>query len=336
MSALHYPAMPRERQFSVCTAIALWVAAVVFAAVYGILHGFTGRAFAVTLCVLALFLAIQLSLAAGNLGERFARRVGSHRGVLLAFVPFLAYLIYLSGTNNFSWMRAGIALAYTLAPVLIAISAGVSKPGAWPDYLAMIAIFLPLKMGFLSRLWPYPGPRFGYILTMLLALSVALATFLFVRQFDAVGYNIVWARDAVFSVLLHFGLLAVILIPLGSALHFIRFDPSQADWKSLPFDAISIFLLTAWPEEFLFRGLLQNSLSRTLSSETLGWITASVVFGLAHITNNRVFPNWRYAILATIAGIFYGRTWGKTNSIFTSAIVHALVDTIWHLAFRTL
>jgi uncharacterized protein len=171
---------------------------------------------------------------------------------------------------------------------------------------------------------------------VLLAISVALASFLFVRQFDGVGYNIVWGRDALLAVLFHFGWLAVIVIPLGTALHFIQFDPSQAHWRSLPADAISIFLLTAWPEELLFRGLLQNSLSRTLSSETGGWISASVVFGLAHITNNGVFPNWRYAILATIAGIFYGRTWRKTNSIFASAIVHGLVDTIWHLAFRTL
>ena len=167
----------------------------------------------------------------------------------------------------------------------------------------------------------------GYVATMLLAISVALATFLFVRQFDGVGYNIVWGRDAAFASLLHFGLLAVILIPLGTALHFIRFDPAVAHWKSLPVDAFGIFLLTAWPEELLFRGLLQNSLSRTFSSETGGWITASVMFGLAHITNNGVFPNWRYALLATIAGIFYGRTWRKTGSIFPSAIVHALVDT---------
>src|ERR1700688_5087607 len=124
-----------------------------------------------------------------------------------------------------------------------------------------------------------------YVTTMLLAISVALATFLFVRQFDGVGYNIIWGRDAAFAVLIHFGLLAAIVIPLGIALHFIRFDPAQAHWKSLPAYAISIFLLTAWPEELLFRGLLQNSLSHTLASETAGWFTASVVFGLAHITN---------------------------------------------------
>jgi membrane protease YdiL (CAAX protease family) len=171
---------------------------------------------------------------------------------------------------------------------------------------------------------------------VLLAINVALATFLFVRQLDGIGYNIIWGRDPAVSVVIHFTLLAAIVIPLGTALHFIQFDPTVAHWKSLPADTIGIFLLTAWPEELVFRGLLQNSLSRTLSSEAGGWIAASMIFGLAHITNNGVFPNWRYALLATIAGIFYGRTWRNSGSIFPAAIVHALVDTTWHLLFRTL
>jgi membrane protease YdiL (CAAX protease family) len=324
------------RQLSIWTALGLWAAAVAAAAVYGAWHGYSGRAYAVTLSVLAFFLAIQLLLAAGNLGERFARRAGPQGGALIAIVPLLAYLVYLAGTNSFTLWRVALAAAYTLAPVLLAISAGTSKPGAWQDYLAMLAIFLPLKMRFLNALWPFGGPTISYAATMLLAISVALATFLFVRQFGGVGYNIIWGREAMLAVLFHFGLLAAIVIPLGIALHFIQFDPAQAHWKSLPADVISIFLLTAWPEELLFRGLLQNSLSNTLSSETGGWFSASVIFGLAHITNNGAFPNWRYTLLATIAGIFYGRTWRKTNSIFTSAIVHTLVDTIWHLAFRTL
>jgi membrane protease YdiL (CAAX protease family) len=267
--------MPGERQLSVWTALGLWTAAVAGAAIYGAWHVYSGRAYAVTLCVLAFLLAIQLSFAAGNLGERLARRAGSHGGALIAIVPFLAYLIYLEGTNSFTWHRAAVAAAYTLTPVLLTISAGTSKAGAWQDYTAMLTIFLPLKMRFLSVLWAYGGSTMGYVATMLLAISVALATFLFVRQFDGVGYNIVWGRDALLSVLLHFGLIAIIVIPLGSALHFIRFDPAQAHWKSLPFDAISIFLLTAWPEELLFRGLLQNSLSRTLSSEVTASSTSS-------------------------------------------------------------
>lgn len=328
--------MPGERQFSVWIALGLWAAGVAAASLYGLLQGYGGRAFAVTACVLAIFLAAQLLLAAGNAAERMARRAGSHFGVLLALLPLGVYFAYARGTGSFAWRSAALAAAFVLVPLFLAISAGAAKADAWQDYLSMAAIFLPVKLGWLVRLWPYPGMQFAHFLSVLLAVNVALATFLFVRQFDGVGYNIASDRGAALNVLLHFALLAVILIPLGTALHFIRFDPSQTRWKSLPADALSIFLLTAWPEEFLFRGLLQNSLSRSFSNETAGWLAASVIFGLAHITNNGVFPNWRYAILATIAGIFYGRTWRKTNSIFTSAIVHSLVDTIWHVTFRTL
>src|SRR6202051_3478250 len=215
--------MSGERQLSIWTALALWAAAVAGAAVYGAWRGYSGRAYAVTLCVLAFFLAIQLSFAAGNLGERFARRAGSHRGVLIAIVPFIAYLIYLAGTNSFTWWRTAFAAAYTLTPILLTISAGTAKPGAWQDYIAMLAIFLPLKLRFLHALWPYGGPAIGYAAAVLLASSVALASFLFVRQFDGVGYNIVWGRDAMLAVLFHFGGLAVIAIPLGTALHFIQF-----------------------------------------------------------------------------------------------------------------
>jgi membrane protease YdiL (CAAX protease family) len=328
--------MSGDRQRCVWIAIALWAVAVAGAALFGGCHGFGGRAFAVTIGAFAFFLGVQVILAAGNLGERLARRTGHQIGVLVGAIPFLAYLIYLLGTNSFTWWRVAISAAYILAPLLIAISAGSAKPGAWQDYLAMLAIFLPLKLRWLNGFWPYPGVRIGYVATALLAISVALATFLFVRQFDGVGYNIVWGGGAGFQIALHFGLLALVVIPLGTWLRFIQFDPSIARWKSLPLDALGIFLLTAWPEELLFRGLLQNSLSRTFSSQTAGWIATSVVFGLAHINNNGVFPNWRYVLLAAIAGIFYGRTWRKTGSIFPAAVVHALVDTTWHLLFRTL
>src|SRR5450631_3639426 len=128
--------MSGERQLSVWTALFLWTAAVAGAALYGAWHGYSGRAYAVTLCVLAFFLAIQLSFAAGNFGERLARRAGSHGGALIAMVPFLAYLIYLEGTNSFTWQRAALAAAYTLTPMLLTISAGTSKAGAWQDYVA--------------------------------------------------------------------------------------------------------------------------------------------------------------------------------------------------------
>lgn len=118
--------MSGERQLSIWTALGLW--AVASAAVYGGRHGYSGRAYTVTLCVLAFFLAIQLSLAGGNLGERLARRAGSQRGILIATLPFLAYMIYLAGTNNFTWWRAALAAAYTLTPALLTISQAQRNP----------------------------------------------------------------------------------------------------------------------------------------------------------------------------------------------------------------
>jgi membrane protease YdiL (CAAX protease family) len=125
-----------------------------------------------------------------------------------------------------------------------------------------------------------------------------------------------------------------IAIPLGTGMHFIHFAPQWHTWLSLPFLSIAILFFTAWPEEFLFRGLLQNMLARSSKSDFAGWWTASVLFGFSHITNLG-FPNWRYVILASIAGIFYGWTWRRTNSIFAAALVHAAVDATWHFFFRT-
>jgi len=40
--------------------------------------------------------------------------------------------------------------------------------------------------------------------------------------------------------------------------------------------SLGILFLTAWPEELLFRGLLQNFLERASKSEFAGWWTASI------------------------------------------------------------
>jgi uncharacterized protein len=155
------------------------------------------------------------------------------------------------------------------------------------------------------------------------------------RRIDGVGYAIGWGAKwglVIGGSLLPF---SVIAIPLELSERFRQFSPRWSSATSLPFTALGILLLTAWPEEFLFRELLQNILSRVTGSDFTGWCTASVLFDLTHIANSH-FPNWRYVWLAAIAGFFYGWTWKKTGSIFASALVHATVDTLWHFLFKTL
>ena len=44
-------------------------------------------------------------------------------------------------------------------------------------------------------------------------------------------------------------------------------------------------------------------------------------------------PNWRYMILATIAGLAYGKAFQKSSSVFSSVTCHALVDATKHIFF---
>jgi membrane protease YdiL (CAAX protease family) len=316
-------------------AVGLWAALCVVAALYGNRPGHGTRAFEAALTAFAILLAGQILLAAPAIRERLVRTTGPQGGALVALWPLGAYLIYAFGSGNFTWARMGIAAAYALVPVGIAATAHATKPGAWQDYAAMLAIVLPFEFGWLRGLFFLPELRLGYILPILFAMNVALATFLFVRRMDDIGYSIGWSLEWTVAAGLCFAAIAAIDIPIGVAIHFVRFDPGAAHWRTLPRDLVGIFVFTAWPEEFVFRGLLQNALGKTLRGNNAGWMVASVVFGLSHI-NHGVFPNWRYVLLATVAGLFYGLAWRRTRSIFPAAAVHTLVDTVWHQLFQTL
>jgi len=60
---------------------------------------------------------------------------------------------------------------------------------------------------------------------------------------------------------------------------------------------------------------------------------ASLIFGLSHIFH-APYPNWKYVLLASIAGLFYGHVWMRTGSLLPGALVHGLVDITWHVLFR--
>jgi uncharacterized protein len=261
---------------------------------------------------------------------------------LLGAAAFLGYLIYALGTNTFAIARVGAVAGLVFVPLALATSAQQRPLGAWQDYATLVGVWVVVKplpnpwgISLSHWLWPYPGGKLAYVFTVLLSLNVALAAYLLLRRFNGIGYSIGWGTRWGFYVLASFIAFGCIAIPLGEGIHFIQFAPRWTEWKSMPFLAIAILFFTAWPEEFLFRGILQNMLSKTSKSDLAGWWTASILFGFSHITNMG-FPNWRYVILASIAGLFYGWTWRKSGSIFASAIVHALVDVTWHFLFRTL
>jgi CAAX protease family protein len=126
---------------------------------------------------------------------------------------------------------------------------------------------------------------------------------------------------------------ALLALPLGLALNFLHpHSNEQVSWGGFIFQFIGIYLTVAIPEELLFRGILQNLLVRSIHrgpSGLYGLLIASVVFGAAHLHHAPV-PNWRYGILATLAGIFYGNAYRTRQRLCASALTHAFVDAIWH------
>jgi uncharacterized protein len=326
--------LPATRQLGVLPVLGLWAGLCLAAALYATWHGYGGRAFAATLTTFAFYLLVMLLFAARGVPEKLATRFGPGGGVALGAAAFLAYLIYALGTNTFGALTAGAVAIFVFVPMALAADAERQPPGAWQDFLLLAGVWVAVKFGPSHWVWPYPGGLLAYAFTVLLALNVALAAFVLMRRVNGIGYSIGWGQRWRLYVFGSFGVFACIAIALGRALHFLSFAPQWGAWKTLPFTALAIFFLTAWPEEFLFRGLLQNMLSRVCKSDLAGWWTASVLFGFSHITNMG-FPNWRYVVLASIAGIFYGWTWRKTGSVLASAVVHALVDIFWHFLFRS-
>jgi uncharacterized protein len=98
--------------------------------------------------------------------------------------------------------------------------------------------------------------------------------------------------------------------------------------------AAIIFCGTALPEEILFRSMIQNLLMQRFGANTRTLIVASVIFGAAHLDNGpQPLPNWRYMILATIAGFAYGKVFQRSTSVLASAGFHTLVDWTKHFFF---
>jgi membrane protease YdiL (CAAX protease family) len=142
--------------------------------------------------------------------------------------------------------------------------------------------------------------------------------------------------------------LLVVALPVGYLVGFLHYN---LRWISLPYAVgrlVGLVMFVGLPEELLFRGIIQEAFVR-LWGQKSGWIWASVLFGLTHVvkhvprlhlsggTEHRFHLlmvwmgalNWRYALLATFAGLAYGWVYRRTGRLAAAALTHGLVDWAW-------
>jgi membrane protease YdiL (CAAX protease family) len=251
----------------------------------------------------------------------------------LLAIPY-ALVTLASHTFHGQWF-----LLYALLPVAIALllqRAAVEDPtqhGTWRDFFVLASIGLAVDLRWFEPAWPPHLSLFNKILL----LDAGIYAFLAIRRLEGTGFDLRIRPSDLKLGLRELALYAPVAILLGLALRFLHLNP-QTHWRrAAPFALFFTFFFIAVPEELFFRGWLQNLLEKRLGRTPALFVTA-ILFGLAHFNKRATHFNWRYVLLAALAGIFYGRAWlgGRTNErrVAASSITHASVDTLWSLLLR--
>jgi hypothetical protein len=253
----------------------------------------------------------------------------------LPFLLLVPYLVYSLGTDSFSAEGLGKLAAYIAVPTLLLFPdrRGHGERLGWRDVAAMLALGVPVSARWLRGIWTWPEEV--YFFGPLFCVAVGAYGFLVLRRLEDVGYRLGFRKYDVIDGFINFAGFAALGIPLGYALGFIAFRPTSVSFLDFVVQFAGIYLTIAIPEELLFRGIFQNQLQKTFSGRRRGvyaLLVASVVFGLAHLHHAPV-PNWRYAVMAALAGGFYGNAFRMRRRISSAALTHTLVDAVWHFWF---
>ena len=240
------------------------------------------------------------------------------------------YLIYAAGMDVATSRGLAIMAVYLSVPFLVFSLWSKAEP------LVILWIWLPLELGIVRQILitHTRGADLHYAFAQLLAIDAGIVAFIVWNGTPGVGFRFEVDRACIRAGLANFFMFAVIAIPLGFAIDFIHYSFTLKKLYSTVPIFLGIFLFTALPEEFLFRGLIQNWLERVSRRRVISLVIASIIFGASHLNNGPPVPNYRYFLMAAIAGIFYGSAWSATGSLMASALTHALVDTVWSVVFR--
>ncbi len=230
-----------------------------------------------------------------------------------------AFLAVAAHLNVFSIPLAALILAYTLTPVAVAYMARKTPPPTWLDFAIIALLWFPLEFS-LGHQWVTKhaqGPL--HLAAYGVAIALGLSIFLWFRRLTGMKINLPRSSRDLVNLLVGFAACAPVLIPLGRLIGFLPpfHFPAQPSPAHIGSQFLIILAATALPEEILFRALIQNCIVQRFGTGTKTLLIAAFIFGCAHLDNGPgPLPNWRYMILATIAGVAYGKVYEKSSSIF--------------------
>ncbi len=280
----------------------------------------------------AALLTLLPFLAAAFFPETAAARIRALPHAVKLLGPVLLcipYSLVAVTAGSFHWQGC---MLYAALPVCIAVllwQAGEldgAARGNWRDFLVLITLGLSVDLRWFESAWPAHMAIFNKILL----LDAGIYGFVFVRRLEGVGFDLRLRVSDLAAGLREAAFYTPIALVLGLSLGFLH---PHRTWPGLAPIAgawLFTFFFIAAPEELFFRGWLQNLLERRMGRMPALLLTAAL-FGLAHFNKRAAHFNWRYVVLAALAGLFYGRAWRQNRRVAASAVTHATVDALWSL-----
>ena len=228
------------------------------------------------------------------------------------------------GGHPFEW----IALAQLLAGALaLGLWYFVLPPSA-PSDLGFGALVTCIVLGrYFDKIYPQPYAHVEVAyLGKIAVFQAAVLVLMLVRRVPETGYGFIprwkdWRIGA-----LHFLYFMPVGLPLALAIKAVRFGPPAPLWLIAGTFLAMLWVLTL-AEEFLFRGVLQPFLESWTGNRGAALLIASAIFGLAHLSFRRMFPNWRWALVAATLGWFCGRARNQAGDIRAAMVTHTLTVT---------
>lgn len=231
-----------------------------------------------------------------------------------------SYLIYSIPTGMFHWQ--GLLLLAALTGLAVAWMRHV--PAGLASDLASLVLFPAVYVGkVLHGIYVEPWPKVQTeALATLVCFRLAVTCLLLYRSHDELNFGFIPTVTDFRIGLRNFLYLLPVVALLNWLLAARAFRLAPDFWWRAPLIFIAFLWVVGLAEECLFRGLLLHRL-RAIMNPAAALVASSLAFGMAHLWFPP-FPNWKFVILASVAGLFYGRAYLDARSVRAAMVAHAL------------